>query len=59
MTRLRSFVSAIGLEGAFLAVGTALIAIASGYLSPAGPFFVVGTMCVLVGIVLTVPPRRG
>lgn len=50
--------ASVGLEGAFLLAGTALLAIGSGYLSPAGPLFVIGAMCVLAGLALAVPQRK-
>jgi 1,4-dihydroxy-2-naphthoate octaprenyltransferase len=53
-----SVASAIGLEGAFLLAGTALLAVAAGYAAPWGPWLVVGTACVLAGIALALPPRR-
>ena len=51
-------VSGVGLEGAFLLAGTVLLAVASSYLSPAGPLVVVGGMCVLAGLALAIPARR-
>jgi uncharacterized membrane protein (DUF106 family) len=50
--------AAVGIEGMFLAVGTALLAVFASYLSPAGPFLVVGVMCVLAGVALAIPPRK-
>jgi hypothetical protein len=50
--------TAIGLEGAFLLAGTVLLAVAASYVAPAGPFVVVGVMCILAGIALAIPPRR-
>ena len=49
--------AAVGLEGAFLLAGTVLLAAAASYVSPAGPFFVVGFMCILAGIALAIPRR--
>ncbi len=49
---------AVGLEGTFLLVGTGLLAAGSAHLSPAGPLFVVGGMCVLIALALVVPDRR-
>lgn len=51
--------SAIGLEGAFLLVGTCCLAVASSYISAAGPWFVVGAMSLLAGVALALPVRRG
>ncbi len=48
----------VGLEGAFLLAGTALLAAAASYVSPVGPLVVVGTMCVLAGLALAIPSRR-
>ena len=50
--------SAVGLEGAFLLTGTVLLAVGSSFISPIGPYFVVGGACVLAGLALAVPPRR-
>lgn len=59
MRRLvRGIAAAVGLEGAFLAAGSVLLAIAASYVSPAGPFLVLGLSCALIGIALAVPPRR-
>lgn len=59
LRRLASLVAAVvGIEGAFLFVGTALLAIGAGYFSPAGPFVVVGFICLIAGVALAVPPRR-
>lgn len=55
---LRRLALAIGLEGAFLAGGTAALAVGASYLHPAGPWFVVGGVAVLVGLALAVPTRR-
>jgi hypothetical protein len=49
--------SAIGLEGAFFVIGTALLAAGSSFIHPAGPLFVIGAACVLVSVALTVPER--
>lgn len=54
---LATVANAIGLEGAFLLVGTALLAAGASYLHPAGPLLVVGAMCVLAGLALAVPTR--
>jgi hypothetical protein len=43
---------AIDLEGAFLIIGTALIAAAASYVHPAGPLLVVGVTCTLAGLAL-------
>lgn len=48
----------IGLEGAFLATGTALVAVGSSYFSAAGPWIVVGAVVLLTGFALALP-RRG
>lgn len=52
-----SLARVVGIEGAFLLVGTALLAAFASYLHPAGPLFVVGAMCVLAGLALAVPTR--
>ncbi|HKI95471.1 MAG TPA: hypothetical protein VJ992_09290 [Gemmatimonadales bacterium] len=51
--------SAVGLEGAFLAAGAVLLAVGSYFVNPAGPFFVIGIICLLVAYALTVPQSRG
>jgi hypothetical protein len=48
----------IGLEGTFLVTGTVLLAVASTYLSPAGPWAVVGAVSLVLGLALAVPTRR-
>ena len=58
MTLLRAVLGAIGLEGAFLTVGTFALAVATSYVSPAGPWFVVGVACTLTGLALVIPPRK-
>lgn len=55
---LRLFLMAdVGLEGGFLGIGIVCLAVASSYLSPAGPWAVVGAGSVLVGILLAIPRR--
>jgi hypothetical protein len=49
---------AVGLEGAFLLIGTTLLSVAAAHLSPIGPLVVVGSMCILAGLALAVPTRR-
>lgn len=51
--------SAVGLEGAFLLLGTASMAVASSYISAAGPWFTVGAVSLLAGIALALPTRKG
>lgn len=55
---LTRIASALGLEGGFLLVGTALLAVFASYLHPAGALAVVGVMCIVIGIALAVPVRR-
>ena len=50
--------SAIGLEGAFLVIGTIALSVGSAFIHPAGPWLVIGIMCILAGIALAVPGRR-
>mgnify|MGYP001572045971 CR=1 FL=1 len=57
-THLRHLAASTGLEGAFLLVGTACLAIGSAYVHPAGPWLVVGIVGVLLGLALAVPSRR-
>lgn len=47
----------VGLEGGFLLIGAILLAVGSSFISPAGPWLVLGGLCVLVGIALAVPAR--
>lgn len=49
----------IGIEGAFLIAGTCSLAVASSYISAAGPWFVVGAVSLLAGIALALPTRKG
>lgn len=55
---LTRIAGAVGLEGTFLIIGTALLAAGSSYLSPAGPLLVVGGICVLTAIALARPAGR-
>lgn len=48
---------AIGLEGAFLLIGTALLAVGTSYITPAGPWLVVGAVALALGLALAVPRR--
>ena len=54
---LTRIVLGVGLEGAFLLAGTALLAAGSSFVSPAGPWIVVGAACTIAGIALTLPRR--
>ena len=49
----------IGIEGSFLIAGTCSLAVASSYISAAGPWFVVGAVSLLAGIALALPTRKG
>lgn len=53
-----SVAHAVGLEGAFLLAGTALLSTGAGFIAPAGPWIVSGSVFLLAGIALAVPPRR-
>ena len=53
---LRSVAAAV--EGLFLAVGTGLLAVGASYFHPVGPWFVVGGVCLLLGLALAMPARR-
>jgi len=48
----------VGLEGGFLAVGGILLAIGASYLSPAGPWLVLGGLSAFIGIALAVPRSK-
>ena len=54
-----SVASAVGLEGLFLTIGTCALAVASSYISAAGPWFVVGAASILAGLALALPTRKG
>lgn len=58
MSRVTSFLRAVGVEGAFLTIGTVLIAVGSSYFSAAGPWFVVGAVCVLIAVYAIHEQRR-
>ncbi len=47
----------VGLEGAFLILGTACLAVAASFFSAAGPWFVTGTIALLIGLVLAQPRK--
>lgn len=59
---LRSWLSllirGVGIEGAFLVLGAALLAIGAGLVHPAGPWLVLGATAVLVALALAIPTRR-
>lgn len=55
---LARLAASVGLEGAFLLIGTALLAAGSSFIHPAGPLLVTGCMCVVVGLALALPARR-
>lgn len=55
---LSRIAAAVGIEGAFLLAGTVFLAVGASYVSPAGPFLVVGFMSVLAGIALALPRRE-
>jgi hypothetical protein len=59
---LRSLLSRIaagvGLEGGFLALGGLLLAVGASFLSPAGPWLVLGGLCAFIGIALAVPRSK-
>lgn len=50
--------NAVGLDFLFLAVGTSCIAVGTSFIHPVGPWFVVGAMCLFVGIALALPVKR-
>lgn len=58
MKHITAVAYAIGIEGAFLIAGVALMTAAASYISPAAALAVVGLSCVLAGIALALP-RRG
>jgi hypothetical protein len=49
--------SKVGLEGAFLLAGAALLAVGASYIHPAGPYLVTGGLAVMAGIALALPAR--
>ncbi len=54
---LADVASGLGAEGAFLALGTILVAVGASYLSPAGPWIVTGAVSLALGIALAVPRK--
>lgn len=58
---LRRFVVALAhfvdVEGAFLLIGTASLAVAASFFSAAGPWIVVGVISLLLALVLIIPAR--
>jgi hypothetical protein len=54
---LAGALAGVGLEGAFLLVGTGCLAVWAGYFGPAWPWAVVGVMSVLTAFALIVPRR--
>lgn len=50
---------ALDLEGAFLLAGTLLLSAAASFFHPAGPLLVMGAACLLLGIALARPGRKG
>lgn len=50
-------VNGFGLEGVLLVAGTIALAIGASYLSPAGPWIVVGTVAVLLGLATAIAPE--
>lgn len=56
-TALLWTVAQVGLEGLFLLVGTACLATAASFYSPAGAWFVVGVIALLIGLVLAQPRK--
>jgi hypothetical protein len=55
---MRRIARAIGLEGAFLVVGTVLLAIGSSFVNPIGPWLVLGVAALVVGFILARPAPR-
>ena len=55
----RSVASGVGLEGLLISVGTALVAVGSSWISPAGPWMVTGSVVLLAGVAVALPPRSG
>jgi hypothetical protein len=55
---LRSFAAAVGIEGAFIALGTALLALSASFIHPAVAVAVVGFMSLVIGAVLARPTGR-
>ncbi len=48
----------VGPEGAFVGGGALLLAIGTSYLSPAGPWLVLGSLFTMIGLALAVPKGR-
>lgn len=49
---------AIGLEDALLVVGTITLAVGGSFISPAGPWIVVGLVCLALGLAVAVQTAR-
>lgn len=49
--------AAVGLEGAFLLIGTCVLSVGASFLHPAGPWIVTGIVLLLAGMALTMPRR--
>lgn len=57
---LRAWIAdVVGIEGAFLGIGTACLAIGASFISPIAPWFVIGGTSTLIGLLLAVPRRAG
>lgn len=50
-------IRAIDIEGAFVIAGTAVLAAAAGFIHPAGPGLVVGTVLLACGLAIARPPK--
>lgn len=55
---MKRLIAAVWPEGAFLLAGTVLVAVGATYISPAGPWLVVGVISLAIGIALALPTRR-
>lgn len=55
---MRRLLAAVWPEGVFLFAGTVLVAVGATYISPAGPWFVVGAVALVIGTLLAMPARR-
>lgn len=46
----------VGWEGAFVTLGALLLAVGSSYWSPAGPWIVIGSISLVLGLAIVIAP---
>lgn len=55
---MKRIAAAVGVEGAFLLIGTVCLSVASAFISPAGPLLVVGVISLGLGLAIAVQSAR-